>query len=129
MTKAEAFYNFFSSFGIDAYEEDSVPQSPNAPSFPYITYSLVLDSFGRDTSVTANIWYRNRSGYSAIPDLIRKVDDISRAVGRGGVMIRCDGGAIWIRRGAPFSQIMGDPEDELIKRAYINLTAETLTAD
>lgn len=129
MTKAEALNKFFSSFSLTAYEEDAVPQGSGAPEFPYATYSLVWGSLGTDVPLTLNLWYRDRNMYSSLPDLIRKTEEISRAIGRGGTTIPCDGGAIWLKRGSPFAQVMGDPEDELIKRAYINITAEFLTAD
>lgn len=129
MTKAQALNKFFSSFSLIAYEEDAVPQSPATPQLPYVTYSLVTDSLGTDVPLTLNLWYRDGNGYSALPDLVRKVEEISQSIGMGGVTIPCDGGAIWIRRGSPFAQYMRDPEDELIRRAYINITAEFLTAD
>ena len=129
MTKAQALNKFFSSFSLLAYEEDSVPQGASAPVFPYATYSLVTDSLGTDVPLTLNLWYRDGNMYSSLPELVHKVEEISRYIGRGGTVIPCDGGAIWLRRGSPFSQIMGDPEDELIRRAYINITAEFLTAD
>ncbi len=129
MTKAQALNKFFSSFLLTAYEEDAVPQGENAPDFPYATYSLITDSLGTDVPLTLNLWYRDGNGYSALPDLVRKVENISKLIGMGGTTIPCDGGMIWLRRGSPFAQYMSDPEDELIKRAYINITAEFLTAD
>lgn len=129
MTKAQAYYSFMSSFGIPAYEQSAVPQGGSAPVFPYLTYSLYIDSFGTDSPVEVNLWYRDKSGYSSLPDLTRMVEKISAEIGRGGKMIPCDGGALWLRRGSPFAQLLGDGEDELIKRAYINITAESITAD
>lgn len=126
MTKAQALNKFFSSFSLIAYEENSVPQGI---SFPYATYPLVVDSLGTDVPLTLNLWYRDENLYSSLPDLVHKVEEISRRIGRGGITIPCDGGVIWLKRGSPFSQIMSDPEDELIRRAYINITAEFLTAD
>lgn len=43
MTKEAALYNFWSMFGITAYEENAVPSDAK---FPYITYQVVTDSFG-----------------------------------------------------------------------------------
>ena len=129
MTKAQALNKFFSSFSLLALEENSVPGGDNAPSFPYATYSLVLDSIGGEIPLTFNLWYRDKQLYSSLPDIIGKTEEISKRIGRGGITIPCDGGFIWLKRGTPFAQIMGDPEDELIKRAYINITAEYLTAD
>ena len=129
MTKAQALNKFFSSFSLLALEDDSVPSGINAPAFPYATYSLIEDSMGADVPLTLNLWYRDRPSHSTLPELVHKVDEISKRIGRGGITVPCDGGFIWIRRGSPFSQIMGDPEDELVRRAYINITAEYMTAD
>lgn len=122
MTKAAALYNFYSSFGLTAYEENSVPEDA---SFPYLTYNVSTGSFGEDNAMYINLWYRSTSwtGINA------KTEEISAAIGRGGKIVKCDGGAIWLKRGSPFAQSMGDPEDDLIKRKYINITAEFLTAD
>ena len=46
---------------------------------------------------------------------------------RGGVFLPCDGGAIWVKKGVPFSQTMSDDNDKMIKRNYLNLELEFLT--
>ena len=122
MTKAAAIYQFWNGFGLTAYEENSVPDDAT---FPYITYQLVTDSFDREIPITASIWYRSESwaGINA------KTEAISQKISRGGKIISCDGGAIWLKRGQPFAQSMGDESDDLIKRKYLNITAEYLTAD
>ena len=122
MTKAAAIYQFWSSFGLTAYEENTVPTDA---AFPYITYQLVTDSFDREIPLTASLWYRSES-WTAIN---AKTEEISREISRGGKIISCDGGAIWLKRGQPFAQNMGDESDDLIKRKYINITAEFMTAD
>ena len=122
MTKAAAIYQFWNSFGLTAYEENSVPDDAD---FPYITYQLVTDSFGREIPLTASIWYRSES-WTAIN---AKTEEISQKISRGGKIISCDGGAIWLKRGQPFAQNMGDESDDLIKRKYLNVTAEFITAD
>ena len=122
MTKAAAIYQFWSSFGLTAYEENAVPTDAI---FPYITYQLVTDSFDREIPLTASIWYRSES-WTAIN---AKTEEISQKISRGGKIIPCDGGAIWLKRGQPFAQNMGDESDNLIKRKYINITAEFMTAD
>ena len=122
MTKEAALYNFWSGFGIPAYEENTVPDDA---AFPYITYQLVTDSFDREIPLTASIWYRSES-WTAIN---AKTEEISQKISRGGKIIHCDGGAIWLKRGQPFAQNMGDESDDLIKRKYINITAEFMTAD
>ena len=122
MTKAAAMYQFWNSFGLTAYEENTVPD--NAV-FPYITYQLVTDSFDREIPLSASLWYRSES-WTAIN---AKTEEISQKISRGGKIISCDGGAIWMKRGQPFAQNMGDESDDLIKRKYLNITAEIMTAD
>ena len=122
MTKAAAIYQFWSGFGLTAYEENTVPEDA---AFPYITYQLVTDSFDREVAATASLWYRDES-WTAIN---AKTEEISAHIGLGGKIIKCDGGRIWIKRGQPFAQNMGDESDDLIKRKYLNLTFEFLTAN
>ena len=122
MTKAAAIYQFWNSFGLTAYEENTVSDDAK---FPYITYQLVTDSFDREIPLTASIWYRSESWTS----INAKTEEISQKISRGGKIISCDGGAIWLKRGQPFAQNMGDESDDLIKRKYLNITAEFLTAD
>lgn len=125
MTKEAALHAFYSSFGLKAYEENAVPTGDDAPDFPYLTYSVSSDSLGTDVALTASLWYRGTSWVQANA----KADEISRRIGRGGKILSCDGGAIWLQRGTPFAQSMGDESDDQIKRKYINITAEFLTAD
>ena len=122
MTKASAIYQFWSSFGLTAYEENTVPDDAV---FPYITYQLVTDSFDLEIPLSASLWYRSES-WTAIN---AKTEEISQKISRGGKIISCDGGAIWMKRGQPFAQNMGDESDDLIKRKYLNITAEFMTAD
>ena len=122
MTKAAAIYQFWSGFGLTAYEENTVPEDA---AFPYVTYQLVTDSFDREVAATASLWYRGES-WTAIN---AKTEEISQHIGLGGKIIKCDGGRIWIKRGQPFAQNMGDESDDLIKRKYLNLTFEFLTAN
>lgn len=124
MTKAAAIYQFWSSFGLDAYEENSVYAFGGELPFPYITYELNTDSFG-DSGIplSASLWYRSTSWVQANA----KAEEISAEIGRGGKFILCDGGYIWIKRRRPFSQPMGDDSDDMIKRILISISVEFLT--
>lgn len=122
MTKAAAVYQFWNSLGLTAYEENTVPDDAK---FPYITYQLVTDGFDREVAATASLWYRSESW----TDINAKTEEISKKISRGGKIVSCDGGAIWMKRGQPFAQNMVDESDDLIKRKYINITAEFMTAD
>ena len=121
MTKAAAIYQFWSGFGLTAYEENTVSEDA---AFPYATYQLVTDSFDREVAATASLWYRGES-WTAIN---AKTEEISAHIGLGGKIIKCDGGRIWIKRGQPFAQNMGDESDDLIKRKYLNVNIEYFTA-
>ena len=122
MTKAAAIYQFWSGFGLTAYEENTVPTDA---AFPYITYQLVTDSFDREVAATASLWYRGES-WTAIN---AKTEEISKKIGASGKKIAVDGGGIWIKRGQPFAQNMGDESNELIKRKYINISIVFITQD
>ena len=122
MTKAAAIYQFWSGFGLTAYEENTVPEDA---AFPYITYQLVTDSFDREVVATASLWYRSES-WTAIN---AKTEEISKKIGASGKKIAVDGGGIWIKRGQPFAQNMGDESDDLIKRKYINISIVFITQD
>lgn len=124
-TKAATIYEFWNSFGMPAYEENSVPTGEDAPKFPYITYQLVTDSLGNEVAMTASLWYRGTSWVEANA----KTEEVSQRIGRKGAVLDCNGGKVWIKRGTPFAQNMGDESDNLIKRKYLNITAEYLTAD
>lgn len=125
MTKAASLHRFFSSFGLTAYEEHSVPSGDGAPVFPYLTYTVATDSLGTEIPLSLSLWYRGSSWTAANA----KAEEISQTVGRRGAILPCDGGKIWLKRGTPFSQSMGDSSDNMIKRKYINLTAEFITAN
>lgn len=120
-TKASALYGFWNNF-LTAYEENTVPEDAK---FPYITYQLIEDSFENEVQMSVSLWYRSESWI----DINKMADEISRAIGRGGILLPCKGGKIWIKRGTPFAQNMGDESDSLIKRKYINITVEFITAD
>lgn len=119
-TKAQAFQEFIEGFGVPAYAASAVPE--DAP-FPRITYRLALGAWGQgETSVQVDLWCRTES--EAEPNEI--VDLISRALGIGGVILRCADGAMWVKRGEPWCQSVPD-EDATVKRRYLNLDIETLT--
>lgn len=122
MTKTAALHDFFSSFGLMAFQEYSVPENAE---FPYLTYSVVTDSIENDVVLTANLWYRSSSWTTCNA----KAEEISKYIGNGGRVVAYDGGAVWLRRGTPFAQSMNDETDDLIRRKYINITAEFLSAD
>lgn len=123
MTKSEALYQFFSSFGLDAYDENSVPTGDNSPKMPYITYDVSLDNLDNEVNISPSLWYRSTSW----TEISAKADEIAQRLYMLSP-IKIDGGYIWIKRGSPFAQRMNDPADDMVRRIYINLTIEYLTA-
>ena len=122
--KTQALYNFFSGFELPAYEENAVPTGANAPALPYITYATATSGFDDNVQISASLWYKGYSWEGAD----RKAAEINAALAHGGKMIPYTGGALWIRRGTPFAQHMAD-DDDTIRRIYLNLTAEYLSAE
>lgn len=121
MTKAAALQSFFAGFSIPAYPAASVPDDAKSP---HLTYDAAFDAFpGGEVSITVNLWYYTDSEV----EINAKAQEISRAIGYGGVTLRCDEGYIWLKRGSPFCQALSDAADHNIKRRYINLSAEYLT--
>ena len=120
-TKAAALHEFFSSFGIPAYPVSSVPEDTV---FPWLTYELVTSSWEQgEVALVLNLWYYTES--EATPNA--KAEEISKAIGMGGALLPCDDGVIWLKRGSPWCQSLQDSTDPMIKRRYINITAEYLT--
>lgn len=119
----QAFQNFWESFGIDAYDENTVPTGNLRPELPYITYNVVVSYFNRPTMVHASVWYYGTSW----KPITEKMKEIEAVFDNGGKFIECDNGAIWMKKGRPFAQRMSDPND-MIRRFYINVEAEFITA-
>lgn len=124
MDKGQALQSFWQSFSVPAYDESTVPTGANAPELPYITYQAVFDSLGNPVSMTASVWDRS-SSWQSVSELTKR---ISEYIGFGRV-IEIDGGFLWIKRGTPFAQRMGDEIDNSVRRMVINIAAEYLTAN
>lgn len=124
MTKEETLYQFFAGFNLPAFEENTVING--FANYPYLTYNVITDAFdGNEVMLHLSLWYRSTSW-----EVINaKAEQISTYIGAGGKVLQCDGGAIWVKRGRPFSQSMGDASDNMIRRKYINITVEFLTTD
>lgn len=117
MDNEQAYKAFWASFGLNAYDENTVPESA---SLPYITYEYAENGFDDgEIALTANLWDGGKSwGY-----LTKIVNNIKHAIGYEGVTLRTDEGYIWIKRRSPFAQRTGDPNDN-IRRIMINISVE-----
>lgn len=119
MNKEQTLDSFWKSFGLKAYDENSVPDDAV---LPYITYEVTTDTFGNVLAQTASLWYRS-SSWSEITEKAQQIEDF---ITRGGRTIAYDNGAMWIQKATPWSQRMDDPSDEMIRRIVLNITIEFL---
>lgn len=119
MDKGQAINIFWNSFGLKAYDVYSVPHDAV---MPYITYNHISDELDHPVSMDASIWYRDTS-WTAITDKAKAVADRLMY----GVTMKLDEGYVWIVKGHPFQQRMNDPNDDMIKRIYINVQVEYLS--
>lgn len=124
MTKEQALHQFWSGFGLKAYDEMTVPTGDDAPALPYITYEVITDNIWHPVTCTASIWYRS----STWTEITQIKDQIAETIGYGHKMIKIDGGYMYLTRGTPFAQRMADDSDDMIRRIYVQLDCEYLTA-
>lgn len=122
MNSTQAWHNFWSGFGWDAYDSNSVPSKELNPSMPRITYEVARSEFGNVVNLSAYLWDRSFSW----ENISLKEDEIYKRIGLGGVLVEYDEGMMWIKRGNPFSQRIPD-EDDSIRRIYINVDVEYFT--
>ena len=122
MTKEGALYSFWRGFSLPAFEENSVPTGENAPDFPYITYQVATNNLYNDVALTGSIWYDSTSW----KEINAKAEEISEHI-NNAKPIKCDNGYVWIKKGNPISQSLGDPLNDKIKRKIINIEVNYLT--
>lgn len=121
MDKSQAIHNFWSSFGLPAYDENTVPDDAV---MPYITYSVSTGDIDNLIILNARLWYYSPS-WQAIS---KKADEIAAYIGSGRqVVLKIDNGYLWLVKGSPFSQRMSDETDSMIRSIYLNVNAEFLT--
>lgn len=120
MDKAQALHSFWSSFGLTAYDEQTVPDGAG---LPYITYNVATDSLDNVVPLTGSVWYRGTS-WAAVT---AKADEIAEYIGEyGHKVVKTDDGYLYITKGSPFAQRVFDAEQT--RRIYINIMVEFLSA-
>ena len=124
MTKDKAIYNFWQQFGIPFYPTTNLPPATDI-TFPYGTFEVVIGNSLEKVYPAVKLYFRTDS--EIIPN--KKVDEISRFIGKDGYGIKCDTGLILIRREEPWSQGMLDPQDDSIKVKLLSVSLEFLTTD
>lgn len=118
----KALQDFWSSFGLTAYEESTVPDKAlSLNGGKYLTYEERRSGFDEPAAASASLWYRSRSW----TDVLDKAEEIFEALKDGGRMVPYRGGALWVKPGAPFYQRM-PAEIDGVRRIYINVVLEFL---
>lgn len=125
MNKWQSQQQFWESFGLPAYDENTYFTKGERPAYPHITYQAISGVMGQIASVSASIWYKATSW----ADISQKADYILKQVS-GGRVVRVEGGFFWFKvpELTPFAQRV-DSGDEQIKRILISMEVESLTAD
>lgn len=109
---AKALQKFWSSFGLDAYVEGSIPDGAQ---MPYITYRLVKPDWRSPVQEYARLWYHSTS----YADVLAKVDEIRHAIGEG-YSVPIENGVLVLYRDDVFAQTMTDEEPD-VKYVYLTL--------
>ena len=124
MDKAKALHNFWSSFNLTAIDESSAYDEQLELPSNYITYEVQTSNLGEPVALTASLWYRTTSW----EDISKKADEIAAFIGYGGRVLEVDGGYMWVKLGTPFAQRIAVEQDDSIRRIYLNITVDFLTA-
>lgn len=119
MDKGQAIHDFWSKFGLPAYEQTTIDKEA---SMPYVTYEVTTGSFDGTVSLAGDLWYYSESWET----ITKKADEIARFIGIGGVIRKIDGGYMWIKLGVPFAQHVADTND-MVRRIRMNIQVDFLT--
>ena len=132
MNKQQAYNEFWSSFGIFAWEENSIPDDNvindlikagvAKAKYPYIAYQVLVDDIDHPVYPTASIYDRSTSWKTA-DELTNAISERIQTMGT----IRLDEGRMFITKGSPFAQHQLESEDLNIRRIILNLGIEFFT--
>jgi len=118
MDREQALNDFWNSFGVKAYDVNTVPD--NAPD-KKIAYEVVINDFGNPTASVAYVYDRSTS-WKSVTDILHLIDERLKY---GGVIVPFDNGTIWIQKASPFAQRL-DGENDMIRKIVINVQVEYL---
>jgi hypothetical protein len=120
---------------LPAYQEGFVKERKgdtiSIPDFPYIVYPVPKPNFSESVFVQVNVWDRPPDGTIAVKfqdRLLSIVEQIEEQITADGALLLLDSGAIRLKRGNPWINILeGDPSDPKITRAIITVIIENHT--
>lgn len=130
MDKWATQQGFWASFGIPAYDEQTVFTEGKAPALPHITYQSFGGNLGQTATLSASLWYPGPSW----AEIKKKADEIQKyIVEHSPLAIRMDGGYLWVKVPSltPFAQPMEGTYDDtkrIVNRMVLTVEAESLSA-
>lgn len=121
MDKWQAQDAFWGSFGLPAYDSNTVPFDAT---MPYITYEAVSSRLGAVSMITASIWYRSKSWR----DISTKAGEIETLIYNMAPSVAINNGRYKVRlpESMSFAQRMSDPDPD-VRRIVLNVELEFLT--
>lgn len=122
--KWQAQDEFWNSFGLPAYDENTDLDNVDIPGFNHITYQAMGGVIDQFLPLSASLWYKSTS-WAAIS---KKADEILSRI-CNGVIIAIDNGYFWLKipDETPFAQRLESGQDG-VYRLYLTIEAECLTA-
>lgn len=132
MNKEQAYSEFWSGFGVLAFEENSMPDDETIQSlidagvaeakYPYIAYQVIVDDLGHPVFPMASIYDRSTS-WKRVDELANVISERIQKMNT----IKLDNGRMFITKGSPFMQHQMESEDMNIRRVILNLGIEFFT--
>ena len=97
MNNFQALQSFWESFGVDAYDEQTVFTAGQRPAYPHITYESFSGTWEARRTMSANLWNRSTSWFR-----IPEYTPFAQVIASGS-------------------------EDDLVKRILLSIEVEFLT--
>lgn len=121
MDRFQAQQEFWSSFGIPAYDARTVDYNAE---MPYITYDAISSNIGLAKDVNASLWYRTTSW----EDISKKAVEIAKKIDEMPPSWEIDDGRIKFRvpEVSDFAQRASDPNPN-IRKMILTVEVEFLT--
>lgn len=119
MNWRQALLNFYGSFGLSVYPEESVLKDVK---FPWLTYSMNKGDFDTKTSVVLHLHFYTES--EKIPN--EKADEICNAIRTSSPIISNDG-VLVLETGSPEWYSVPDQSDMMHKHRIINIDIQWMT--
>lgn len=121
MWKEHAIHQFWSGFGLPAYDATTVDDDAE---MPYITYDVSTGSIEDFILLTGSIWYRSIS-WTTVTQKAHEIEEYLTMMSPPAIKI--DGGRAYFTKGTPFSQRIAEPNDDTVRRIFLQVNAEFLT--